>query len=81
MSTIKAKQFHLIEDMDIAALALAAVERIEGFVAGVMTMVKTWVRRSQDRRALAIMSARMMDDIGLTRADIEREAAKFFWQK
>jgi hypothetical protein len=26
MSTLKAKQFHFIEDMDISALTLAAVE-------------------------------------------------------
>ena len=81
MSTLKAKHFHLIEDLDIAALTFAAVERIEGFAATIMRGVKLWVSRSQERRLLAQMSHRMLDDIGLTTADVDREANKFFWQK
>ena len=81
MSTLKAKQFHLIEDMDIAALTLAAVERVEGFAAKVNGTLSTWSRRSQDRRILAHMSDRMLADIGLTRAELDREVAKYFWQK
>ena len=81
MSTLKAKNFHLIEDMDIAALTLAAVERIEAFAAKVTGTLRTWSRRSSDRRILAYMSDRMLADIGLTRAEIDREVAKFFWQK
>ena len=81
MSTIKAKQFHLIEDMDIAALALAAIERVEAGAGKVANVVRTWSRRSADRRMLAIMSPHMMQDIGLTPYDVEKEVAKFFWQK
>ena len=46
MSTLKAKHFHLIEDLDIAALTFAAIERIEGFAATVSGGIKLWVRRS-----------------------------------
>jgi len=81
MSTLKAKHFHLIEDLDIAALTFAAIERIEGFAASVSGSVKLWVRRSNERRLLGQMNQRMLNDIGLTVADVEREAAKFFWQK
>ena len=81
MSTLKAKQFHLIEDMDIAALTFAAVERIEAFAVKVKNTVRVWMRRSQDRRALAMMNQHLLDDIGLTPADVARESAKFFWQK
>ncbi len=81
MSTIKAKQFHLIEEMDIAALTLAAVERVEAFSAQVINIARTWARRSNDRRQLAVMNTRMLADIGLTRVDIDRETAKYFWQK
>ncbi|MDH3386788.1 MAG: DUF1127 domain-containing protein [Gammaproteobacteria bacterium] len=80
MSTLKAKHFHLIEDMDIAALTFAAVERIEGFAAKVAEIVRVWARRSHDRRMLAIMNAHLLDDIGLAPMDVERETAKFFWQ-
>ena len=81
MSTIKAKHFHFIEDMDIAATVFAAVERVESFAARVNGIFRTWAQRSADRRALALMSTRMMEDIGLSRGELEREVAKFFWQK
>jgi uncharacterized protein YjiS (DUF1127 family) len=81
MSTLKAKQFHLIEDMDIAVLTFAVVERIEDFSVSVGKTVRTWVRRANDRRMLAQMSDRMLNDIGLTRHEINKEVAKKFWQQ
>ena len=81
MTTMKAKHFHLIEDLDIAALTFAAVERIEGFAATVKESISLWVRRSQERRVLSQMNQHMLDDIGLTVGQVQREAAKYFWQK
>ncbi|MCP4877089.1 MAG: DUF1127 domain-containing protein [Gammaproteobacteria bacterium] len=81
MSTLKAKQFHLIEDLDIAALTLAIIERVENVSKATISMIRTWVRRSNDRRMLAQMNERMLSDIGLTRHDIDVEVAKRFWQK
>ena len=81
MSTIKARQFHLIEDMDISALTLAAVDRVEGIAAQMTNVVRTWARRSNDRRQLALMNEHMLNDIGLTRIDLVREVDKYFWQK
>ena len=81
MSTLKAKHFHLIEDLDIAALTFAAVERIEGFAVNVHKRVRLWQRRSNERRLLGQMNDHILDDIGLTRADVETETAKYFWQQ
>ncbi|HUV23628.1 MAG: DUF1127 domain-containing protein [Gammaproteobacteria bacterium] len=81
MNTLKVRNFSFIEDLDIAALTFAAIERIEGLAATVNGGIKLWVRRSAERRLLAQMSYHMLDDIGLTVADVEKEAAKFFWQK
>ena len=81
MSTLKAKHFHLIEDMDIAALTFAAVERVEAFGASVKEIVRSWIRRSNDRRLLAMMNDRMLDDIGLSNHEVRAEVAKYFWQK
>lgn len=81
MSTLKARHFHLIEDLDIAALTFAAIERIEGFAATATGGIKLWVRRSNERRLLGQMSHRMLSDIGLTSADVDKESGKFFWQK
>ena len=81
MSTLKAKQFHLIEDLAIAEATLAVIERVEAIAVKVSGTVKLWVRRSNDRRLLAMMNDHLLTDIGLTRADVVREAGKFFWQK
>jgi uncharacterized protein YjiS (DUF1127 family) len=81
MSTIKARHFHLIDDLDIAALTFAAIERIEGFAATVKQGLSLWVRRSQERRVLAQMNHHMLDDIGLTVGEVEKETAKYFWQQ
>ena len=81
MNTLRVKNFSLIEDLDIAALTFAAIERIEGFAATVSGGIKVWVRRSSERRLLGQMSHRMLDDIGLTNSDVDKEVAKYFWQK
>lgn len=80
MSTLKAKQFHLIEDLDIAAFVFAAVERIEAIAGKATYVVRLWSRRSGERRLLAQMNDHLLDDIGLTRHDVVRESAKYFWQ-
>ena len=77
----KVKQFHLIEDMDISALTLAAIERVEAFGVTVGKLIQTWIRRSNERRMLLHMNSHMLDDIGLTPGDVAEETAKFFWQK
>ena len=81
MNTLKAKQFHLIDDMDTSAMALAAVEHVEAFAGKVSGLAAQWNRRVAERRALMGMSPEMLDDIGLTRGQVDREAAKYFWQK
>jgi uncharacterized protein YjiS (DUF1127 family) len=67
--------------MDIAVLALAAVNGVEDFAAKVGHVMQTWIRRSNERRALAMMNRHMLDDIGLTPYEVEKEVAKHFWQK
>ena len=81
MSTLKAKQFHFVDDMDIAAKTLDVVERAEGFGTKAINVVRTWVRRSNDRRMLTQMNERMLDDVGLSRFDVSVGTDKFFWQK
>jgi uncharacterized protein YjiS (DUF1127 family) len=81
MSTLKAKQFHFVDDMDIAAKTLAAVDHVEGFSAKAGNVIRTWIRRSNDRRALTQMNEHLLNDIGLTRFDVNLETDKHFWQK
>jgi uncharacterized protein YjiS (DUF1127 family) len=39
-----------------------------------------WIDRLRDRRQLAALSDDMLKDIGVSRADVEHEAEKHFWQ-
>jgi uncharacterized protein YjiS (DUF1127 family) len=42
-------------------------------------VIRTWLQRSRQRRALAALDDRMLRDIGVTHAQAQREAAKPFW--
>jgi uncharacterized protein YjiS (DUF1127 family) len=44
------------------------------------TLLNTWYQRSHQRRQLALLSDRQLDDIGLDRATALAEAAKPFWR-
>ena len=81
MSTLKAKQFHFVDDLDIAATTLAVVDRVEGFGTRAVNLVGTWARRSNDRRMLAQLSDHLLNDIGMNRFDVVLETDKYFWQK
>lgn len=39
-----------------------------------------WQQRAQGRHTLATMDDRMLGDVGLSRADIDREICKPFWR-
>lgn len=53
----------------VSALARAAV-----------AAVLTWRRRARERDLLSRMSDRELEDIGIARADADREATKPFWR-
>ncbi len=40
----------------------------------------TWQERASQRRHLASLEDRMLKDMGISRADAEREASKPFWR-
>ena len=42
--------------------------------------VKMWKARSRQRKQLALLDNRLLEDIGLTKADVKREIAKPFWR-
>ena len=42
--------------------------------------LRLWRTRARQRRALARLDDRLLDDIGLTREDARRETSKWFWQ-
>ena len=46
----------------------------------VFDILLVWQERAETRLRLADLDDRQLQDIGISRADAEREAAKFFWQ-
>jgi uncharacterized protein YjiS (DUF1127 family) len=47
--------------------------------ARLLALLSTWIDRSRQRRHLQRLSDDRLKDIGLTRADVAREAGKSFW--
>jgi len=46
----------------------------------VVRVLSVWQARSTHRRVLAELDDHLLRDIGLTRADVQRELAKPFWR-
>jgi uncharacterized protein YjiS (DUF1127 family) len=46
----------------------------------ILDTLVAWQRRAADRRQLASMEETMLKDMGVSRLDAEREAAKPFWR-
>ena len=81
MTTLKANNFHLIDDLEISTLSYNLIKRIEATYMFVTSQVNLWVSRAKDRQALAQMSEQMLNDIGLSRSQVNIEAGKNFWQR
>jgi uncharacterized protein YjiS (DUF1127 family) len=43
-------------------------------------LIGAWIERSRQRRALADLDDRLLDDVGITRSAAAREIAKPFWR-
>lgn len=42
--------------------------------------VKFWMERSRQRKHLALLDDRMLEDIGLSREQVQQEISKPFWK-
>lgn len=52
-----------------------------GVLPWVLDILLTWQERARERRRLLMLDDRLLRDIGLSRADVEREAALPFWRR
>ena len=48
---------------------------------GFAAAVSVWGERRRTRRHMTRLSDHMLKDIGVARADVDRESGKAFWQK
>jgi uncharacterized protein YjiS (DUF1127 family) len=52
----------------------------QGWFAHGFEHVLAWLERTRQRRQLQQLSDHMLKDVGLSRADVEAETSKRFWQ-
>ena len=50
------------------------------FLEHLLRRVTEWRKRIRSRYLLSQLDDRMLNDVGLTRCDVDRECAKYFWQ-
>jgi uncharacterized protein YjiS (DUF1127 family) len=50
------------------------------FLEKLLRQVTVWRKRMRSRYLLSQLDDRMLNDVGLTRCDVDRECAKHFWQ-
>ena len=51
-----------------------------GLATRLSDLVMTWLDRARQRRHLAELDDRMLRDIGLSRAEVDNETSRRFWQ-
>jgi uncharacterized protein YjiS (DUF1127 family) len=56
------------------------VSRLRLSIGGVVDQILAWQERARQRQMLGTFDERQLHDVGLTRADVEREAEKPFWR-
>jgi uncharacterized protein YjiS (DUF1127 family) len=67
-----------------AVAAAGHKEPASRFVTNIAAAVRKlmgWAERARQRHALLTLDDRMLKDIGITRADVMREAGKPFWRE
>jgi len=65
------------DDKHSKRLQLAASPRV---LEQLLRQVTEWRKRMRSRYLLSQLDDRMLNDVGLTRCDVDRECAKYFWQ-
>jgi uncharacterized protein YjiS (DUF1127 family) len=56
------------------------VHAVDGGLDSMVDTLLTWQRRHKDRMHLMSLDDRLLRDIGISPADVDREASKPFWR-
>lgn len=63
-----------------AAAPVSLLAALFSPVSRALALLRDWQRRSATREALVGLQDHMLEDVGLTRADVEVEATRPFWR-
>jgi len=58
----------------------APIARFNALLLSTIETIELWIARHEQRRQLLALPDHLMRDIGRSRADVEAEAVKRFWQ-
>ena len=61
-------------------IVFPAKPRFAGLLQSALSMLAVWRHRSRTRQQFALLEARELADLGLTREQQRAEAGKWFWQ-
>ena len=78
MTTLRLHKF--IDDIEVSSVVYGTVQRLEASALKVLNTLSIWGARSRERQQLSELNDRMLEDIGLTRAQVAVEVGKYFWQ-
>lgn len=65
----------------VAPEAIGPLRLLAAIGAHAIGIVLTWFDRYRQRRALDSLNDYMLKDIGVSRADVDRETSKQFWRE
>jgi len=68
------------QDIDLPTGKASSADAIDTSIANVEATLRRWHRRSEQRRRLAGLSIRLLDDAGITEAQRFEEISKPFWK-
>lgn len=68
------------QDINLPTGKASGADAIEISIANVAATLRRWHRRSEQRRRLAGLSIRLLDDAGITEAQRFEEISKPFWR-
>ncbi len=66
--------------VDVPRTVGGFVKRLSSLPLAILGTLLIWQERSRQRHLLASLDDRLLSDVGLSRADAEREAAIPFWR-
>jgi uncharacterized protein YjiS (DUF1127 family) len=76
---VNAMSIHVYHPYSVTA-RLAIGPRAHTILASIADAFSAWQERASQRRTLARLDDRLLRDMGLSRADVEHEVSKPFWQ-
>ncbi len=79
MTTLRLHKF--VDDIDVSSTVYGIVQHLEASTVKVLNTLSIWGSRSRERQQLSELNDHMLEDIGLTRAQVAVEVGKYFWQQ